>query len=416
MRFASFLLNAALAAAAAVPSLDIAKRQVPGTPSKLLIGVPNSVLLVDFDGITFNVVANATEEGTNPSWLAFREPNLLYAVDEFNAVTKLFVVDRDSNTLQLVQNAAGSAGVVHLEFNLDKTRMVGSSFSGTGMIDIWDITDGTLRLLKQIASNDPLGPNAARQEAPHPHQSVLDPSGRFFVVNDLGTDTLLVIDSQEDQFEVVNRVRVTPDGCGPRHGAFFPRGAQAATHYVLLCELLNVVEVFQVSYVENSIQFVPTQVISSFGQDLPPANATTATAGEIIISSDNRDVYVSNRNTGNQTDSITHFRVNVPAEEGGPISLDFSESISSGGSVPRMFSFSADESLLFSTNQNSGFGLIALARNGNNIAPQGGAVTSNADFGVAVEAAGTLVASPVAALEIGAFGAANAGPQFAMQI
>lgn len=96
MRFASLLLNAALAAAAALPSpaADLAKRQVPGVPTKLLLGVPNSVLLVDFDGITFSVAANATEAGTNPSWLAFREPNLLYAVDEFNAVTKLFVVSR----------------------------------------------------------------------------------------------------------------------------------------------------------------------------------------------------------------------------------------------------------------------------------------------------------------------------------
>jgi len=175
--------------------------------------------------------------------------------------------------------------------------------------------------------------------------------------------------------------------------------------------------VFQVTYVENSIQFVPTQVLSSFGQDLPPANATTSTAGEIIVSSDNRDVYVSNRNTGNQTDTITHFRVNIPTVEGGPISLDFSESISSGGTVPRMFSLSGDENLLFSTNQNDGFGLIALARNGNNLAVQGaGDVAASADFNAAVEAAGTLVSSPVAALGVDAFGGPNAGPQFAMQI
>ncbi|CAI4218996.1 unnamed protein product [Parascedosporium putredinis] len=246
MRFASLLLNAALAAAAA-PLSRRGSRQAPG-PRRAHQAAPR-------------VAANATEAGTNPSWLAFREPNLLYAVDEFNAVTKLFVIDRDSNTIQLVQNAAGSAGVVHLEFNLDKTRMVGSSF-GTGVIDIWDITDGTLRLFKQIVSNDPLGPNANRQEAP---------------------------------------------------------------------------------------------------------------------------------------------------------TLTSPESISSGGSVPRMFSLSADENLLFSTNQNSGLGLVALARNGNTAA-QGGAVAAAADFSAAVEAAGTLVSSPIAALDVNIFGDANFGPQFAMQI
>jgi 6-phosphogluconolactonase (cycloisomerase 2 family) len=136
--------------------------------------------------------------------------------------------------------------------------------SGEGRVDIWDIADGSLSLIKQIVSDDVLGPNAARQEAAHPHQSLLDNSGRFFVVNDLGTDTILVIDSQNDDFEVVNRVRVTPDGCGPRHGAFFPTNTEFATHYFLLCELLNLVEVFQLTYTGNSIQFFPVQTLSTF--------------------------------------------------------------------------------------------------------------------------------------------------------
>jgi len=277
------------------------------------------------------------------------------------------------------------------------------------MIDIWDITDGTLTLMKQIASNDPLGPNANRQEAPHPHQAVLDNTGRFFVVNDLGTDTLLVIDSENDQFEVVNRVRVTPDGCGPRHGAFFPRGADAATHYMLLCEMLNLVEVFQVTYTDNNMQFVPVQVLSTFGQDSPPVDLAVATAGEIVVSADNLDVYISNRNTGFDTDSISHFRI-VTATPGGPISLEFSESTSSGGRVPRMFSLSADDNALFSTNQDTGNGLVVLARNAN------GQTVSLQQLDAQVEAAGTLVDSPLAAVPNDVFGAENAGPQFVMQV
>lgn len=135
-----FHLFAPLAAAASLP------RQAPA-PTKLLIGARDQILVADFDGIEFTIVANATEEGTNPSWLAFRDPNLLYAVDELNAVTNLFEVtlpsppyhlrnksadasqfDPASNTLTKVQAAeGGSSGVVHLEFNLDKTRLVGSS-------------------------------------------------------------------------------------------------------------------------------------------------------------------------------------------------------------------------------------------------------------------------------------------------
>ncbi|SPO03101.1 uncharacterized protein DNG_05783 [Cephalotrichum gorgonifer] len=417
MRLSHILAVAApMAAAATLP------RQAP--QAKVLIGAPNSILVADFDGLGFKIVGNATTEGTNPSWMAFREPNLLYAVDEFNASTNLFVFDPVTNSIQLVQSAEGSAGVVHLEFNFDKTRLVGSSF-GAGTIDIWDITDGALTLLKQIVSDDPLGPNAARQEAPHPHQSVLDPTGRFFVVNDLGTDTVLVIDSDQDQFEVVNRVRVTPDGCGPRHGVFFPsRAAEPtqATHYFVLCEMLNLVEVFSVEYAGNSLQFVPTQVLSTFGDTSPAANLTTATAGGIVLSSDNLDVYVSNRNTGGEEDSISHFRVVPPAEEGGALSLEFSESISSGGQVPRMLSLSADGNLLFSTNQRDGLGVLALARNGGAVLGAGtgaAGAAAQAEVGgvqAAVLAAGTLVGSPVAELGVDVFGAVDFGPQFVMQV
>lgn len=277
--------------------------------------------------------------------------------------------------------------------------------------------------MRQINSTDPLGPNTARQDGPHPHQAVLDPSGRFFVVNDLGTDTLLVLDSEADQFEVVNRVRVTPDGCGPRHGAFLPRPAdpeRQATHYLLVCELLNTVEVFSLDYADNNLQFVPTQVLSSFGQNAPPANASTSTAGEIALSSDSLDVYVSNRNTGNETDSISHFRV-LPADADGPLSLEFSQSISSAGVHPRMFSLSGDESLLFSTNQFAGQGLVALSRNGGTLeaANGGGGFDVQADVGevsAAVVAKGTLVDSPVAAVALDVFGEGQAGPLFVLQI
>lgn len=258
--------------------------------------------------------------------------------------------------------------------------------------------------MRQLNSTDPLGPNAARQDAPHPHQAVLEPTGRFFVVNDLGTDTLLVLDSEQDRFEVVNRVRVTPDGCGPRHGVFLPRGAGTeATHYLLVCELLNMVEVFAVDYADDNLRFVPTQVLSSFGPD-GPANASASTAGEIALSSDSRDVYVSNRNTGNETDTISHFRV-VPAGADAPLSLEFSQAISSGGVHPRMFSLSGDESMLFSTNQFAGQGLVALARNG-----------ALGAGGEGVEAQGTLVDAPVAAVALDVFGAAEAGPLFVAQI
>jgi len=286
--------------------------------------------------------------------------------------------------------------------------MLGPSF-GAGTIDVWNITGGTLSLLKQLRSDDALGPNAARQDAPHPHQALLDPTGRFFVVNDLGTDTILLIDSKDDSFEIVNRVRVAPDGCGPRHGAFFPANATAqnpATHYIVLCEILNLVQVFSLEYLADAISFVPVQTVSTFGQAFPPVNLTTSTAGEIVIAKNNVDVFVSNRNTGNATDSISHFRIDVSPADKSVISLAFVDSISSGGLSPRMFSLSLDEALLFSTNQNGGLGLLALERF--LVAPTG--------VGAAAVTVGALNAQPLSAVPNFVFGAANFGPQFVLQV
>lgn len=353
--------------------------------------------------------------------------------------------DPATNELKLVQNAAGSSGVVSLEFNQDQTVLVGAAF-GQGQIDVWDVSapDGTLKvmfqpvhlyrshsvhhrqrtvcgiiepspltsiqLLKQIPVGGTPGPVAGRQDSPRkpllhpvykppfpsltwqpdPHQALLDPSGRFFVVNDLGTDSILVLDSQND-FNISNRVTVEA-GAGPRHGAFIPSGAEKATHYFLACEITSVVKAFELTYTGDNLEFKEVQSISSFGADFPPANATAAAAGELVTSSCGKHLYVSNRLTGNITDSISHFSIDT---NNAAAPLAFVDQISSGGLIPRMFSLAADESVLFSTNQDGEKGLLALARDAST---------------------GSLTEAPVASLTLDKFGGPSFGPQFVMEL
>jgi len=307
-----------------------------------------------------------------------------------------------TNTLTLVQNAVGSQGVVHLEFSARRDRIVGSAF-GQGQIDVWEVdaADGTLSLLKQIPSDDALGPNAVRQDAPHPHQALLDNSARFFAVNDLGTDTILVIDSLNDAFEVVNRVRVPNAGCGPRHAAFFPplsAGSDFPTNYIVACELTNELVVFALEYLPSNISFTPIQTISNFGPGLGPADVEATTAGELVVSSDKAFVFVSSRNTGNETDFISVFSVSgAQGSSGETVELAFQTAVSTGGRVPRMFSLSDDQEALFVANQDGAIALQALPR--------------EADTGV-------LAAQATAALAIEIFGVDgdNKGPQFVQQI
>lgn len=271
--------------------------------------------------------------------------------------------------------------------------MVGAAFA-QGSIDVWDLDadDGSMTLKKQIEVGGTPGPVVGRQDSPHPHEILLDPTGAFFVVPDLGTDSILVIDSTE--FEIQDRITVTPSGAGPRHGSFFPLGTDGkeATHYFLACEIASLVKVFELEYTNTTLKFTEVQSLSTFGAAFPPANATAASAGELVIDAANKNLYVSNRLTGNATDSISHFAIDITSADE---PLKFVDQISSGGLVPRMFSLANDDDLLFSTNQDGELGLLAFAKDAKT---------------------GSLTETPVASVPVATFGAPGFGPQFVMEI
>ncbi|MEU8956525.1 lactonase family protein [Streptomyces sp. NPDC048518] len=73
------------------------------------------------------------------------------------------------------------------------------------------------------------GPHPQRQQAPHAHQVLADPSGRWAVGVDLGTDSVRVCALDDGDLTLHREVALRP-GSGPRHLVFHPRGDRA---YVL---------------------------------------------------------------------------------------------------------------------------------------------------------------------------------------
>ncbi|CAM1509845.1 Fc.00g001800.m01.CDS01 [Cosmosporella sp. VM-42] len=374
-------MAATLSSASAIPHY-----RTNASSGRVLLGNPGSIKIADYDGSNFKFSLNQVVEGS-PSWMALSSANTLFAVDENSSNLRLFNLDTAANTLVLKTQQVGSAGVVHLEFNKQKTRMVGAAY-GTGKIDVWNIENNGLKLIKTLDSVGKLGPG---QDGRHPHQSLLDPSGRFFAVNDLGSDTIVLIDSKDDAFKISSTARLPTNGCGPRHGAFYPQGAAQATHYVVVCELANEVHLFSLAYTPDTINFTPVQKLSTFGKDFPPATSGAA-AGELILAPNNEDLYISNRVTGNSTDSIAHFKVNKAAN--GTVNLSFKHSTSTTGVNPRMISFSKDAGTIFVGNIKSGNGLAALTRGADGILEDGSK----------------------GSLPVSAFGAEGFGPQFVLQI
>ncbi|KAI1435100.1 putative isomerase YbhE [Xylaria sp. CBS 124048] len=323
---------------------------------KLIVGGPNQILTADFNGTFFQITGSNVTLGATPSWLRYQaKTNTLYAVNENGANIGIYTLNNATKSdPTFVSDAAASSGVVFLEFNKDQTRMVGAGY-GSGMVDVWNIEDAqSPKLLKQITVNGTLGPN---QTGHHPHQALLEPTGRYMIVNDLGGDQLLVLDTQDDRFEITSTVPLFA-GAGPRHGGFLHSADGTQIYYAVACEVSSKVILFALDYSNAStLQFKHISTQSTYGAAFPPSNTTTAAAGALAVASNNRDVYITNRLTGNATDSISHFIFDASSP-----GLTFASAVSSRGIQPRQVSFSDDESLLFVANQGGEFGLVALSR------------------------------------------------------
>lgn len=330
--------------------------------SRLLITRPGHVYLATYhaDANTFQIDYDLALPGC-PSWLAVdRTRSLVYIVDEDSSKFYRFHLDAASATPFTQQLTADTAspGAVYLAFSQDKRRLLSAVF-GSSAVDVWDVTDGSRleRLMeKTVVSDGNAGPVSHIQDAPHPHQVLLDPTGRFYVVPDLGTDEVLVIDSKNDAFTISNRVALPP-GSGPRHGAFYPVGAPSATHYMLLCELTNTVVVFALQYTNSALLFTKIAEESTFGAERPPP---TARAGHLELLSDNKHLYVTNRLTGRPHDSIVCMRIRDGERHP---TLEFEQEIATLGVLPRMFCvLDGGRGDIIAANENSPWALVVLAR------------------------------------------------------
>ncbi|KAM3508561.1 hypothetical protein MY11210_006669 [Beauveria gryllotalpidicola] len=332
--------------------------------AKLLIARPGHVYLATYDAVAnkFAIIHDLAIPGC-PSWLAVDHArSLVYIVDEDSHNFHRFHLDPCSDTpfSQILTVDSASPGAVYLAFSQDKQRLLGAAFAG-GTVDVWDVSDAVMlekRVEKTIISDGKPGPVAHIQDAPHPHQVLLDPTGRFYVVPDLGTDEILVVDSKDDAFTISSRVTVAPPGSGPRHGAFYPVGSSPATHYILVCELANAVVVYALHYTDSTLEFTRVSETCSFGPG--GASVATARAGHLELLQDNKHLYVTNRLTGRASDSIAHLRVHADGEHP---RLEFVQEVPTRGILPRMFCvLDAGRGDVMVANEESEYGLVLFER------------------------------------------------------
>lgn len=203
-------------------------------------------------------------------------------------------------------------------------------------------SNGPLQTLKFSMSSK--GPNP-RQDAPHPHATFTDPTGKFLLVPDLGADLIRIfsINQSNGQLTACGQGQAG-SGDGPRHGTFWSPTAGSTDGLMLFTvnELGNSVSAWKVSYPSTGcLALSKTQTLSTFKSGTAPSQSQPVKAAEVHV----RDnfLYAANRNDqtfGSQQDSLVLYNISSSGV------ISFVEATNAHAWYPRTFSINKDGDLV----------------------------------------------------------------------
>jgi 6-phosphogluconolactonase (cycloisomerase 2 family) len=275
----------------------------------------------------------------NPSWLlANGDGSVLYALHADEDYASSYAIDRTTGRLTPL-NRAATGGRNGVSAKLDPTGkflIVANYASGSvGVLPVG--TDGSLEDAVQVF--DLPGEARARhrvghQGISHPHDIVLDPTGRFVVVPDKGLDRVFVFkfDPRRGRLSPAGRGYMDArSGAGPRHMAFHPTRPFAW----VLNELDSTVTSCHWNAARGSL--TPFEVTSTLPGDFTGDNQ----AGEIEFVAATGMLYASNRGH----ESLAMFRANRSTGVLRPMGWQ-----PTGGQYPRFFGLDPAGRFLYAAN------------------------------------------------------------------
>lgn len=288
-------------------------------------------------------------ELARPTWILTHpgRPNL-YAVsetgDDGKTQGKVHALKADPKTgaLTLISTVdSGGSGPAHLALDAQGQGLLVAHY-GSGHVAALPLrADGSVAPVASVQQEQGSGPSP-RQKSSHAHCVALDPSGKFALVADLGSDRVFVhpYDRRKHQLAPASATSaVIAPGVGPRHLAFHPNGRFA----FLISELVPAIRTFD--WDARQGRLTELSAIRAGGD--PPVNGA-----EIAVSRDGRFVYASIR--------VEHVIVAyaVDQETG---ALTEIQRIASGGQTPWSFGIDPTGRWLLAANQSSGT-VTVLAR------------------------------------------------------
>jgi 6-phosphogluconolactonase len=288
----------------------------------------------------------ATTGVINPSFLAFHsQRRYLYAVNQAvtlgnrpgGAVSAFALDPMTGNLTFLNQQPSHGAGPCYV--SVDQTdRYVLVANYRSGSIAVLPIqVDGRLGEATTTTQHQGASINPQRQEGPHAHSIVLDPTNRYVFVADLGLDKIMIYHLDLDQGKLSPNdppwIQVKA-GAGPRHFAFHPGGDYA---YVIN-ELDSTIIAFTYDKTQGMLREL--QTVST----LPEGFSAKSQCADIHVHPTGRFLYGSNRGH----DSIVIFAIDQ-----GTGQLSYVGHQPTQGHIPRNFALDPTGAVLLAANQNS---------------------------------------------------------------
>jgi 6-phosphogluconolactonase len=363
-----FLLPAFAASGRAEIAWPFRKKKPAAPPPPLTVyfgtdtvkGVSKGIYQSHFDitkgQLTPPILAAATARpsffAATPVGQARRSLYVVNAINDPAATATTFAIDPKTGALkQTGQVTSAGAGPAYI--SVDDTghaAFIANYFGGT--VASYRIQpDGTLsQPVDRIDFKDPkkfgaLGPNSARQDAPHPHCATISPDNRFLLVCELGTDHISVFTIDPASGLLSDQRLFTNDrpGSGPRHVVFHPNGRWVYS--------INEIDSTLDHYLWTATRFADTPqgllvnttntTVKTIAPDFP---ADKNTAAELAISPDGLFLYASNRGE----DTLVVF--SIRPKDG---LLTLVQRIACGGKTPRHFTLDPTAQWLLCGNQDS---------------------------------------------------------------
>lgn len=312
------------------------------------------IALVQFDTRSGALeLMRAVDAGPNPSFLAIH-PNrrVLYAVNEVTeragqraGGVGAFSIAADGSLARLGDQSSQGAGPCYVSVDRSGRVVLVANYDGGSVALLPIARNGGLAPASSVDQHRGHGPDAERQEAPHAHCIVSDPSNRFALAADLGLDRVMLyrLDAATGSLRrIEDGDAVLAPGAGPRHIAFHPK---LPLVYVV-GELDSTVTTLR--FDANAGRLTTVDSSSS----LPVGWRGKSYAADIHVAPAGDVLYVSNRGH----DSIAVFSIDATSG-----ALALVQTIATGGAWPRNFSLDPTGRWLLVANQNSN-SIVVFAR------------------------------------------------------